>query len=315
MISGILAGVTWALGTVILGIALAMAPFLQTEQAIFLAPFVSTFLHDAFSAAILWIYNLVRGQGREALRLLRHKSCKFLVLSSSIGGPVGMTGYVLAVNCMGASVGAVASAIYPAIGSILAFLFLKEKVRPYQWIFLVLTMAGVYGLSFSPQMAVSNFWLGLLGVAMCAFGWGIEAVILAKCLKDPNLKNEHVLQLRQTVSAAIYGIIILPLVGGWGFTVQLVTEHAAQLLPVIAGAALCASVSYLFYYKAIAKLGAAKAMALNITYTAWALVFTVVLLRDFSVLNPLTVICALVVVVCGILAATDLKQLFGRKEA
>ena len=73
--------------------------------------------------------------------------------------------------------------------------------------------------------------------------------------------------------------------------------------------------SYLFYYKAIAKLGAAKAMALNITYTAWALVFTVVLLRDFSVLNPLTVICALVVVVCGILAATDLKQLFGRKEA
>lgn len=45
---GILAGITWALETVILGIALAMTPFVSTEQAIFLAPFVSTFIHDFF---------------------------------------------------------------------------------------------------------------------------------------------------------------------------------------------------------------------------------------------------------------------------
>ncbi len=37
-------------------------------------------------------------------------------------------------------------------------------------------------------------------------------------------------------------------------------------------AALFAAVSYLFYYKTIAKKGAAKAMALNITYTAWAMI-------------------------------------------
>ena len=49
---GILAGITWALETVVLGIALAMMPFVSTEQAVFLAPFVSTFLHDACSA--LW---------------------------------------------------------------------------------------------------------------------------------------------------------------------------------------------------------------------------------------------------------------------
>ena len=47
MIYGVLAGVTWALETIILGVALAMSPFVETEQAIFLAPFVSTFLHDA----------------------------------------------------------------------------------------------------------------------------------------------------------------------------------------------------------------------------------------------------------------------------
>ena len=50
MTAGILAGVTWALETIILGVALAMNPFIGTERAVFLAPFVSTFLHDACSA-------------------------------------------------------------------------------------------------------------------------------------------------------------------------------------------------------------------------------------------------------------------------
>jgi len=70
---------------------------------------------------------------------------------------------------------------------------------------------------------------------------------------------------------------------------------------------------YLFYYRAIDRLGASKAMALNITYTAWAIVFTAVLCRDFSVLNPVTVGCAAIVVVCGIFAATDFKKLFTKK--
>ena len=39
-----------------------------------------------------------------------------------------MTGYVLSVANMGASIGAVASAIFPAIGAVLAYIFLKEKI-------------------------------------------------------------------------------------------------------------------------------------------------------------------------------------------
>ena len=41
MITGLAAGIFWALDTVILGIALAMTPFVSTEQAVFLAPFVA----------------------------------------------------------------------------------------------------------------------------------------------------------------------------------------------------------------------------------------------------------------------------------
>ena len=310
MHTGILAGITWALETVILGFALGMSPFVSTEEAVFLAPFVSTFLHDLCSALFMLIRAAVTGRLGSFSGVFRSRDFKWLVLASAIGGPVGMSGYVLAVTSMGSAIGAVASAVYPAVGTVLACIFLKEKVRWYQWIFLLVTLAGVYGLSGSSQMTDGNFWLGLLGAFMCAFGWGMEAVILAKCFRSGEIRDDEALTVRQSVSALIYGLLIMPVLGGWRFTAGLFGHGFTGLIGVIALAALCATVSYLFYYKAIAKLGASRAMALNITYTAWAIAFTVILYRDPGILETRTLICAAVVVICGILAAADFKELF-----
>lgn len=306
----------WAVETIILGIALSMAPFVSTEQAIFLAPFVSTFIHDAFSALWAALYNGVRGNLKNVYKAaFKTKSGKFVMLAAVIGGPIGMTGYVLAINYMGASIGAVASAVFPAIGAILAYFFLKEKMQWYRWIFLLATLLGVYGLSYSPELNITDFWLGIVGAMMCAFGWGIEAVILAKCMQDPDVKDEYALQIRQTTSALVYGIVLLPLLHGWGFTVSLFTSGTGWLLPVIAIAAFFATLSYLCYYRAIAAIGASKSMALNVTYAAWAIFFTAVFLGDTSVLTPTTIICALIVIVCGILTAADGKDLFSKSKA
>ena len=67
MISGILGGIFWALETVALGIVMGLSPFVSTEEALILAPFVSTFLHDAASAVFAFIYNAVRGELRAML--------------------------------------------------------------------------------------------------------------------------------------------------------------------------------------------------------------------------------------------------------
>ena len=314
MFFGISAGITWALETVILGIALGMTPFVSNERALFLAPFVSTFLHDGCSAIWACIYNTSRGKLPDVFKALKTKSGKFVILAALIGGPIGMTGYVLTINYLGASIGAVASAVFPAIGAVLAYIFLKEEMKWYRWLLLGITLLGVYGLSYSPDISVKNFWLGIIGALMCSFGWGIEAVILAKCFKDPSVKNEYALQIRQTTSALTYGIIILPVLRAWGFTAKLFTAPSYKVLPVIAAAAFFATVSYLCYYRAISKIGASKAMALDVTYAAWAIVFTVIILRDFSVLSPLTVACALTVIICGILSATDFKQLKSKRN-
>lgn len=312
MFAGIIAGVTWAVETIVLGIALAMSPFCSTEQAVILAPFASTFLHDLFSAIWSCVYNGVRGNLRSVGRALKTKSGKFVALAAVIGGPVGMTGYVLSVANMGASIGAVASAIFPAIGAVLAYFFLKEKMSWYRWVFLILSLLGVYGLSYSPEINITNFWLGFAGTLMCAFGWGIEAVIIAKSVQDAAVTDEIALQIRQTTSALVYGVVILPVMKGWGFTLSLF-NGTGWLIPTIAIAALFATASYLFYYRAISQIGASKSMALNITYSAWAVIFSVIFLGQSDLLNPVTILCTVAVLVFGILAGADYKDLFRKK--
>ena len=312
---GIIAGITWALETVILGFALKMSPFVSDVQGLFLAPFVSTFIHDAFSALFLLVINGARGRLKNIFSICKTKTFCLLALSSAIGGPIGMTGYVLAVNYMGASVGAVASAVYPAIGAVLAYVFLKEKIKWYQWIFLLCTLLGVWGLSYSPALDIKNFELGILGVFMCSFGWGTEGVILSKCLKNEEIKSSDALQLRQLVSSVFYGLIIIPAIKGVHFTADLFSVSNIPLLAAIASAALFATISYLSYYTAIAKIGTAKAMGLNITYTAWAMIFSVIFLHNYEVLNVKTIACAVLIVICGIFAATDFKDLFPSKKS
>ena len=72
MITGIFAGITWAIETVVLGLALSMSPFVSTSQAMFLAPFVATFLHDAFSALYMFLYNSIKGNLRHLLKVFKN---------------------------------------------------------------------------------------------------------------------------------------------------------------------------------------------------------------------------------------------------
>ncbi len=328
MTAGIIAGITWAIETALLWGALSLSPL---SEAAFLAPLVATFLHDLCSALFATAYNGIRGNAKKVWNAFKTTSGKWVAIAAIIGGPVGMTGYVMCLNYMGI-MGAVASAIFPAIGTILAYIFLKEKMKWYQWCFLIVTLCGVFALGITPDMASSNFWLGFLGALMCGVGWGVEAVILAKSMKDGEVTDEQALQIRQTTSALFNGIIMIPLVSlcignhdvleGWKFAVSLFDfEATGWIIPAIVIAGLFATVSYLFYYKAITQIGAAKAMALNVTYVAWGIVFSIpvnmwLFSTPFAETLPtgFAVLCSVVVLVCGIFAAADFKEILAKKK-
>ena len=101
------------------------------------------------------------------------------MLGGILGGPVGMTGYYLAVKYIGAGHAATISSLYPAIGAVLAFIFLKEKIGKRGWFGLVLAILGIGLSSFSNYVRRKNkpsrncfcfincSWLGFRMCNMC----------------------------------------------------------------------------------------------------------------------------------------------------
>ena len=308
---GLLGGMLWGLDTVILGIGLAMAPYIGTSEAVAYAAIAGAFLHDLFCAVWLFLYMGVRRRLKDTLVALRTRAGKAVMLGALLGGPVGMTGYVVAIANIGAGYTAIISAFYPAVGAFLAIFLLKERMRAGQIVALLVALVGVVvmGYTASGVSEVANAPLGIAGALCCVLGWGSEAALVAWGMRDEAMDNETAIQIRETTSALVYAVAVIPLFGAWGFTVQ-AAPSTATLFIVLAG--LAGASSYLFYYKGISRIGAARGMATNVTYSAWAVVFGLVLLGNVP--TAVSIVCCIVIMCGTVLAACNWDELFGKKK-
>ena len=118
---GIFSGALWGLDTVVLSMALVMLPFLGALEA----AMASALLHDVLCAIVLLVYMGVRGRIRDTLAAVKTRSGKAVMGAALLGGPLGMTGYLIAINNIGPGYTAIISSFYPAVGAFLAFIFLK----------------------------------------------------------------------------------------------------------------------------------------------------------------------------------------------
>ena len=307
---GITSGILWGLDTVVLGIALSMTPFFGTVEALAFAAVASSFLHDTFCALWLFIYMGAKRRLGDTLRALKTRSGLVVIAGALLGGPIGMTGYLVAINNIGPAYTAIISAFYPALGAFLSFVLLKERMDAKQLIALFVALGGVMAMGYisAGSSEMGNAALGLGGAALSVVGWGSEAVLCAWGMRDDAVDNETALQIRETTSALVYGIVVLPLFGAWTFTASAVPSFATS---VIALSALAGTSSYLAYYKGISTIGAAKAMALNISYSAWAVAFGFLL--QGTVPTIATIACCIVILAGTILAACDWHELFQSK--
>lgn len=309
---GLFSGILWGLDTVVLGIALSISPYIGTAEALAFAAIASSFLHDASCAIWLAIYMGTRGRLKDTLAALKTRSGLVVIAGALLGGPIGMTGYVLAINNIGAAYTAIISAFYPALGAFLSFVLLKEKMSAKQIGALVVALVGVMAMGYisAGNSDMGNTTLGLIGAVLAVIGWGSEAVLCAWGMKDNAVDNETALQIRETASALVYGIAVLPPFGAWSFTSSAIPSFATG---VIALSGLAGTASYLFYYKGISVIGAAKAMALNISYSAWAVVFGFILQGTVPSLS--TAFFCVLILAGTVLAASDWDELFGCRAA
>lgn len=309
---GLMSGILWGVDTVILGIALGMSPYAGTLEAAAFAAISSSFLHDLFCSAWLFLYMAARRRLADTLRALRTRSGLVVVAGALLGGPIGMTGYVVAINNIGPAYTAIISAFYPAFGAALSLAVLHERMRRGQLVALAAGLLGIMGMGWisSGSSELGNPALGLVGAALAVVGWGSEAVLCARGMRDDAVDNETALHIRETTSALAYALVVLPLLGAWEFTLSAAPSEATG---VVALAGLAGAASYLLYYKGISRIGAARAMALNVSYSAWAVVFGFLL--QGNVPSGASVVCCVVILVGTILAACDWDELFGRGAA
>lgn len=300
---GLNAGVCWALDTVILGIALSKVPFINNVKIIMLAPLISTFFHDFFSSIWIMLYMGIKKRWKKVFLQFTNRGGRLIMVASILGGPVGMGGYVFSIRYLGVSYTTMLSAIYPAIGAFLSFVFLKERLKIRQVMGFLLAIAGMclLGIALTGQEEI-NLFAGGISIVACILGWALEIVICAYAMKIENVDSQNAYVVRQLCSSFFQFVFLVILFNNLAF----LKVYPVKIIPIIAVAGLAGMVSYMCYYYAINKIGASKSMALNITYAAWGIILDAVILHNKP--TTLQIICGIMIVMGALMTAWDPKE-------
>lgn len=299
---GATSAIAWGVDTVIIGIIIASTPF---KEAVMLAPIIAAFMHDFFSSIWISLLMIIKGEFMNVLKIFPTKSGAILVLGALSGGPVAMSFYFLGIQYAGVTYAASIASIFPGIGAVLAFFFLKEKMNKKTWSGVVLSIIGVIVLAYVPTKftAENNFFIGILFSLGAAIFWGLEGVIGAWGMRGKEVIPLYAINIRQITSALSFGIIIIPLISGYPLVFEAATSSIVWLI-VIAG--LLGTANYSLYYSSIDKIGAARGQSLNNTYVFWA-ILTEILFIGTSI-NLQFVIGAIIVIAGSILVSGSVKK-------
>lgn len=269
--SGLFAGATWGLEGVLMGMVFGLAPF-NSNMNLFAAPLAGACLHDGFATLWLFVHNLIQGKWRDYMRTLKTKPGKMILAAAVLGGPVGMSGNLLAIYYSGASYTAAITSSYPAIGAVLGVFFLKERISARVWTGIILAVVGSVVVGFVPPEGPGypHFYLGIGFAAFAAVGWALEGVISTYGMDL--VDSDIAIGIREAASFLIYTIAVLPFFGLEGYRIiyeSIITKSGWY----VAGIAIVGGASFLSWYRSMNMTGVSRAMGLNVTFAIWSVIF------------------------------------------
>lgn len=300
LFSGLLSGILWGADTTINGWVLLAIPFSLIDRRLVAASLLLAFFHDLFSALWLTAGQGIKGELKTTLSKLRSKSAIFVMLAALFGGPIGMRAYLYAIDTIGAGYTASISALYPVVAAVLGAIILKDYLTPKGWLGLFLSVLAITILGYSQLNSLNSqaFW-GFTAACLCAGSWAAESVICAYGMKEDVLPKEA-LFIRQWISSIAYFFFIV-LEGHPWFNVYSVISRPITF--VIVALALIGTASYLYYYQAIDIIGPVKATGMNVTYSVWAIIFSIFLLGGSFDLK--LIICSIMIITGTILISKE----------
>lgn len=279
--TGMMAGATWGLDAVMLGVVMVMAPFVDNPVLLAAGGVICSALHDIIAAIWLYIYMGSKGRVKELVPALKTKDGLFCSLGALLGGPLAMTTYTLSIAVGGAALTTSVSAIYPLLGTALAVWILKEKTSIQTWLGILVCIVGVIIIGWTPSGDGDvNISLGILFALVTAFGWASEGVVCGYGMKAGVVDPKLGLLIRYTTSALVYLFVIAPVFAGGfgaafaGFAAVFSYAPCWILLAVTAGIGMY---SFMCWYTSIDNIGAGKALCLNVTYAFWGVAFSFIL--------------------------------------
>jgi len=298
MWQGIFSGFLWASDTVLIN------TIFMNDMELAILPLIMASIHDLISVFVITIILGATKNIRNLVIDIRSKGSKFIAVAALLGGPTGLSAYIMAIYFLGPFLVCVITSLYPAIGSVLANICLGERRKVYQWISLAISIIAVILLGVSYDSDIQNIWLGLIAAIICAIAWGSEAVICSWTLEKYELLDTSALWIRQASSTMVSVVIIAFLLVS-GFSLDTVSEVVSDKLSWLLIAATCGALSYMFYYKSIHSIGASRAMAVNSSYSGFAILINVLLWGVVPTYQE--IILGLLIVGGGIVAAYDYK--------
>ncbi len=277
----LLSGMIWPISTFSLEHGLKQGSVADPSMWI-LGPLLAAGLHDFFAAITCLCVNIRKGQGKEIWRTICSKPGRLCLLGALFGAPLGMGGYLMAVSLAGPAYILPITSLYPAIAAVLAVFFLKEMISIRAWCGLALCIVGGIVIGYTPpDGAVSQyFYLGLLFACIAALGWAAEGVAVTSGM---DFVHPFVaLNIYQLGSAFLYAVFIIPGILLYyamaeptapmlNSVMTVITDFSVMPYIIFAGIMACAT--YLCWYEAMNKTGVARAMALNITYALWGIIY------------------------------------------
>lgn len=301
MLNALFSGIFWGADTSFMGYYFSMYSIYFAVPL--MLPIFITFIHDMVSALLINISILITGRLKAVITDIKKAKSKYIWLGSLLGGPIGMCSFILAIEYAGPAITAIISSIYPAVGLFFAYILLKEKRKPYQVVALFIAIAFIIALGFIDEGHTNRSVMGIIFALLCACAWGSEAVLCSYGMKSGEISNLSAICIRQNLSMITYGTLM---------TLYFVFFHYGESidfnssLAYVGMAAIFGSTSYYCYYRALATIGVSRAMALNISYTAFSAIFSYLLFGiELTISQMLIGFC---IVVSGLISAYDFEK-------
>jgi drug/metabolite transporter (DMT)-like permease len=282
------------LGDLILLAALWGASFLFTRIAApAFGPLALAELRVAIAAVIL-VPLLAWRAGLSDLHIHR---ARFLLLGA-VNTAIPFSLFAYAALSITAGLASILNATAPLFTALVAWLWLRERLTPTQWLGMGIGMAGVAWLSVgkAPFSAGGHGW-AIAAALMATLSYGLSASVAKRCFSG--VRPLAVAAGSQTAAA----VLLLPFALAFRPAGAI---RAGDWAAAIALGVFCTGLAYILYFRLIARVGPAQAMTVTFLIPAFAMLWGALILGE-SV--TLTMLAGCAVILAGTALATGFARI------